>query len=311
LAELETTVPYTEHTTLSDWQTASSQDANSSGLQPFFVSATDLHIDPTNVSNGTLDNLGTPIAGISIDYDCATRNATTPDFGADEFSIPVCSGTPTAGNSVATPTGPFCGSGASILTLSGATIATGLTYQWQSSVTGTLGSYSNISGATTNSYNDTNISTTTWYQCVVTCTNSGLSAESTPVQIVVNPLPNVTVTPTSGLICGTGSVALAASGALTYTWSPTAGLSPTTGANVTSTVGATTTYTVTGTDSNGCLSSAQSTVVYSPDVSGIHSHSHSKSTLQQRWIGIGNNSSEFVCGCFTMKHSTEQLHGQP
>ena len=44
-----------------------------------------LHIDetiPTNIDSGA-----TPIAGISADFDGDTRNAITPDIGADEFTI--------------------------------------------------------------------------------------------------------------------------------------------------------------------------------------------------------------------------------
>ena len=50
---------------------------------PTFVSATDLHLTPSNMA---LDGKGTPLAEVSVDIDNDTRNATTPDMGADEFT---------------------------------------------------------------------------------------------------------------------------------------------------------------------------------------------------------------------------------
>ncbi|MEO8086146.1 MAG: T9SS type A sorting domain-containing protein [Bacteroidota bacterium] len=65
--------------TLSDWQAASTQDANSTFIDPVF---TGLIIPiPTNT---LADNLGTPIAGITTDVAGFTRG-TPPDCGAYEF----------------------------------------------------------------------------------------------------------------------------------------------------------------------------------------------------------------------------------
>jgi hypothetical protein len=75
--------------------------------------------------------------------------------------------------------------------------------------------------------------------------------------IVVNPLPFVTISPTTAVsICSGAGATLTASGATTYTWSPAAGLSATSGAVVTATPSLSTTYTVTGTDGNGCVNTA-------------------------------------------------------
>jgi len=84
------------------------------------------------------------------------------------------------------------------------------------------------------------------------------------ITINVNPVPAVTAT--QGLICGTGSATLNASGAGSYEWSPAFGLSATTGASVTSTVTETTVYTVTGTTPAGCSASATSQVMVSNSV---------------------------------------------
>ncbi len=77
----------TFHTTLANWQTAVTQDANSTDVLPVFTSATDLHLIIN--SNPLLDDTGTPVSGITGDYDNDTRDVTTPDMGADEFSAPV------------------------------------------------------------------------------------------------------------------------------------------------------------------------------------------------------------------------------
>ncbi|MBD3246338.1 MAG: hypothetical protein GF333_04940 [Candidatus Omnitrophica bacterium] len=66
-------------TTLSDWQAATSEDANSLNENPFFVSGTDLHIQDVSGCQGA----GVAIGGYPTDYDGDSR-ATPPDIGADE-----------------------------------------------------------------------------------------------------------------------------------------------------------------------------------------------------------------------------------
>jgi len=64
-------------------------NVNAVNIQPNFISATDLHLDPAN--NTTLDDLGIPITNIYTDIDADIRNTIMPDMGADEFST--CSAT--------------------------------------------------------------------------------------------------------------------------------------------------------------------------------------------------------------------------
>jgi PKD repeat protein len=69
----------------------------------------------------------------------------------------------------------------------------------------------------------------------------------------VNPNPIVVATPDSSVICGgNGPIALSASGADTYAWSPATGLSAVVGTNVDANPLASQAYTVIGTDLNGC-----------------------------------------------------------
>lgn len=80
-----------------------------------------------------------------------------------------CTGVPTGGTAVANP-GTVCLNGSVTLNLTGASVATGLTYQWQSSSNNT--SWTNITGATNPNYTTTQAATT-YYRCKLTCTNTG------------------------------------------------------------------------------------------------------------------------------------------
>lgn len=71
----------TDYTTLPQWQ-GTGRDVHSVTEIPSFV-APYLHISTTVPS--ALESGGTPITGMTTDFDGQTRNATTPDIGADEF----------------------------------------------------------------------------------------------------------------------------------------------------------------------------------------------------------------------------------
>jgi len=72
---------------LADWKTASSQDANSKSVTVNFVSMSDLHL--TGASDGDVNLIGTPIAGLTKDIDGDLRNVTFPYVGADESNTPL------------------------------------------------------------------------------------------------------------------------------------------------------------------------------------------------------------------------------
>ena len=94
--------------------------------------------------------------------------------------------------------------------------------------------------------------------------SGGCESSRTAVNVTINQLPNVVVTPPSATIEAGSSVTLVASGASTYTWSPTSGLSSSKSASVTAKPSATTTYLVTGKTSTGCTNTASVTVTISP-----------------------------------------------
>ncbi|MCX6233019.1 MAG: GEVED domain-containing protein [Bacteroidetes bacterium] len=68
---------------LSEFVSATHGDSNSISVFPQFLSDTNLH-----TFNIALNGRGTPIPGVNTDIDGDTRNATTPDIGADEFDPP-------------------------------------------------------------------------------------------------------------------------------------------------------------------------------------------------------------------------------
>jgi len=72
------------------------------------------------------------------------------------------------------------------------------------------------------------------------------------VQVTVNQLPIISVTPSEAYICLDSNLRLQASGASTYQWFPTAGLTAPVGPIVWASPVQSTIYTVTGTDMNGC-----------------------------------------------------------
>ncbi len=77
-----------DYSTLAAWRTASGQESHSLSVDPLFVSSSsDLHIAaPANGPVSPVANAGTPLAGVTTDANGETRNASTPDIGADEFA---------------------------------------------------------------------------------------------------------------------------------------------------------------------------------------------------------------------------------
>lgn len=128
-------------------------------------------------------------------------------------------------------------------------------------VTGSAGSYSwnpvtGISNATSGTTTISQPAGT--YSYTLTLTGQ-LCRQSTSkvLNITMYPLPTLS-TSQDETICSGGSTVISASGAITYTWS--SGTSPSTGNAVTVTPATSTSYTVTGTDQNGCSASSAITV---------------------------------------------------
>ncbi|MEO6832279.1 MAG: T9SS type A sorting domain-containing protein, partial [Chitinophagaceae bacterium] len=106
------------------------------------------------------------------------------------------------------------------------------------------------------------VATTTY---TITGTDLNGCVNTTTKQVSVNPLPIITVTPFgTPVVCAGVSTTLNANGALTYAWSPAIGLSAVTGASVVATPMTTTTYTIVGTNGNGCIGTTTKTITVIP-----------------------------------------------
>ncbi|MCX7861706.1 MAG: gliding motility-associated C-terminal domain-containing protein [Bacteroidales bacterium] len=101
---------------------------------------------------------------------------------------------------------------------------------------------------------------------VVATNASGCKGYSNTVSINVLPNPTITINASSNFICEGTPVLLTANGALNYVWSSGSTQNP-----IQVQPSSTTTYTVTGTDANGCKNTAQSTITVNqkPVISGI------------------------------------------
>lgn len=99
------------------------------------------------------------------------------------------------------------------------------------------------------------VSPTTNTMYSVTGTDVSGCVGTSSVNIVVNPLPIVSISGTS-VMCSGNTATLSASGAVTYAWSNTSTLS-----SIVLVPNSTTAYSVVGVDGNGCIASASHTVV--------------------------------------------------
>lgn len=156
---------------------------------------------PTTATVGTVDMRVLAIydnALTATDYCIAAGYGETEDYVINILAGASCAGTPSAGTTIADDM-TACDGQPIALSLGGATTGvTGLTYQWQYSTDGI--SYFDIVGANSDTYTATQ-SMTTYYQCVVTCTGSGLNSTSVEVMVTQNGLLDCYCTPTYDNLC--------------------------------------------------------------------------------------------------------------
>jgi hypothetical protein len=152
----------------------------------------------------------------------------------------------------------ICGAaGPSTITLAGNTASTGISIKYQLSTD----SATFTTNAWTTNVNTANFSAAIgkyrYIRAIVTCAKSGLVDTSNCIRLWIDntaTAPTITVTPANATLCAGATVAakLVASGALTYTWTPTTGLSSNTGDTMYALPSTSTFYTVAGIDDKGC-----------------------------------------------------------
>ena len=134
-----------------------------------------------------------------------------------------CVGVPSPG-AITGSSGPYCPGTSVTLTVSGNTIANGITYQWRSSLT-PGGPYTAVPGATNPSHTF-NTTVTTYFIVSVTCTNPGGGTGNTvefPVNVSnlvhssVLATPNIACSPGATVITGTVSGTATLAGNYTHT----------------------------------------------------------------------------------------------
>ena len=123
-------------------------------------------------------------------------------------------------------------------------------YQWESSIDGS--NYSAISNTNSLNYTPGVLQVTTYFRRRVI--DSDLDTITGVIKLTVNSSPQVSATTATRSVPPGATITLNGTGADTYSWSgaQSSNLSATTGSPVNALINSSTTYTVTGTDINGC-----------------------------------------------------------
>jgi hypothetical protein len=240
----------------------------------------------TPIANATFSVLITPTLSPGTYYYNAVITCTnssqsyTTTGTVTAVSCNYCAGVPGA-NTVTPVSQTICMGSTASMGLANSYSASGITYQWQSSNISSVGPFTNINGATSPTYTSGVLNATTYYNVVITCTNSGQSISVPHVVTVVNcsgpcagAPQSTSVLPLSQTVCvgDTPTMSLSStysSTGISYQWasstSPTGPFTPINGATLSTytggTVSATMYYQVVITCTNsGLFTSANQTV---------------------------------------------------
>ena len=118
----------------------------------------------------------------SVQYSGFDLNVT---FSGSCFSTP-CTGAPAA-NTAVTPTTPICPNTSAFVYSANTYTVGGITYQWYSSTFSNVGPFSAIPSATNDAYSTPNLTVSTWYRAVATCSSSALTTTYAVGQVSISP----------------------------------------------------------------------------------------------------------------------------
>jgi hypothetical protein len=203
----------------------------------------------TNSSlNASPQSITIPTSGIdagTYDFNMVVTNSTTGCSSSNTpFTLRVNS-LPNVGATASQST--ICAGTTAMLTASPSNLST---YAWRISPSSTILS-------NTVSYSPAVNSNTTF---TVTGTDANGCSSAANISITTESGSPITITPSSPTVCPGNAVTILATGANSYSWSPSTGLSSTTDDQVVATPTSTTTYTVTAANSTGCQSIGTVTV---------------------------------------------------
>lgn len=157
-------------------------DANESFGIFQFSNHTSPNIISTNIIIPLSSDTGTTVMRViytesSFSFPCgAYSNGETEDYLINITDAPACSGTPIGGTATASTTlVPSCTGYSGAISVTGSSVNSGLTYQWQSSSTGSA-PWIDIVGAVEEKF--TVLTPGLYYRRALTCINSGLSGFS-------------------------------------------------------------------------------------------------------------------------------------
>ena len=217
-----------------------------------FASTTGADASFLHFADGAINLAGgfaTTIAGYTTDFDGNTRDASTPDMGAHEWNNGVIIAPTITGYSTTySPFAPFylCSNGGSVVTITGTSldVVTSVLFNGSAGVTlpGTITAQSATSITVT--------APADVVDGVIRVVNPGGFADS--VATFTTALPPTIGVSSAATICSGTSTSLVATGANTYTWTPSLGLNGTTLDTVNASPTTSTTYTVTGITTAGC-----------------------------------------------------------
>lgn len=243
LATFELSTP----TANQDWNNLTWQHVEYEFSLPYNISASTGYI-AVLVSESLLNKNGILVDNVSL---CEVSDVVTASVIAGNQTI--CSG----GNPAAfTVTTPATGNGT-------------LTYQWQSSTTDCSTGFTDISGATSATYDaPAGLTTTTYYRVIVTNTFVSATCNDTSncVTVTVTPLPPSPSVSNQTVCTGATTTAVTFGGSATYSWTnnmPSIGLAASGTGNIpaftaTNTTSSAITATITVTPTaNGCTGTAQ------------------------------------------------------
>lgn len=197
----------------------------------------------TVIPNATLSTYSSPALNTTTYYKViVTCTASGMNYTAvGEVAViqcTACSGAP-ASNTILPLTYSICSGNSASLSLANTYSASGITYQWQSSSVSLAGPFTSIPGATLSTYTSPLLTSTMYYNVIITCTNGGQTFSTSRMVTVLScttpcsgaPASN-TILPLNHTICvGNNAVMTLANSyfdtGITYQWgSASSGIGP-------------------------------------------------------------------------------------